>query len=135
MNHLGGSICSSAIYYAFSVGAGSARDKKSRPGEGSLSRLLSIRLILPFMGCFGDCLNHGFSLIKRITRITGSLSRSLSSRLILLLSKIELVSSTIMVSNTTYAAPADRDSEMGSLWSYRGDHNLTDCGTEIYDLT
>ena len=52
-----------------------------------------------------------------------------------LLSKIELVSSTIMVSNTTYAVPAGRDSEMESLWSYRGDHNLTDCGTEIYDLT
>ena len=34
------------------------------------------------------------------------------SRLIpLLLSKIELVFSTIMVSNTTYAAPAGRDSE------------------------
>ena len=39
-----------------------------------------------------------------------------------------------MVSNTTYAAPAGRDSEMESLWSYRGDHNLTDCGTEIYNL-
>ena len=38
-----------------------------------LSRSLSSRLILPFVGCFGDCLNHGFSLIKRITRITGSL--------------------------------------------------------------
>ena len=75
------------------------------------------------MGCFDDCLNHGFSLIQRITRITGSLSglaialiihsldRSLSSRLILLFSKIELVFSTIMVSNTTYAAPAGRDSE------------------------
>ena len=61
---------------------------------GSLSPSLSSRLILPFMGCFGDCLNHGFSLIKRITRITGALSglaialiihsldRSLSSRLI-----------------------------------------------------
>ena len=87
----------------------------------SVDRSLSSRLILPFMGCFGDCLNHGFSLIKRITRITGSLSRSLSSRLILLLSKIELVSSTIMGSNTTYAAPAGRDAEMGFLWSYRGD--------------
>ena len=41
----------------------------------------------------------------------GVLSRSLSSRLILLFSKIELVFSTIMVSNTTYAAPAGRDSE------------------------
>ena len=40
----------------------------------SLSRSLSSRLILSFMGCFGGCLNHGFSLIKRITRITGSLS-------------------------------------------------------------
>ena len=95
------------------------------------------------MGCFGDCLNHGFSLIQTdytdygisIAFTIRSLDRSLSSRLILLLSKIELVSSTIMVSNTTYAAPAGRDSEMGSLWSYRGDHNLTDCGTEIYDLT
>ena len=38
-----------------------------------LSRSLSSRLILPFMGRFGDCLNHGFSRIKRITRITGSL--------------------------------------------------------------
>ncbi len=64
-----------------------------------------------------------------------SVDRSLSSRLILLLSKIELVSSTIMVSNTTYTALAGRDSEMESLWSYRGDHNLTDCGTVIYDLT
>ena len=36
---------------------------------------------------------------------------------------------------TTYTAPAGRDSEMGALWSYRGDHNLTDCGTEIQDLT
>ena len=41
---------------------------------GSLSPSLSSQLILPFLGCFGDCLNHGFSLIKRITRITGSLS-------------------------------------------------------------
>ncbi len=64
-----------------------------------------------------------------------SVDHSLSSRLILLLSKIELVSSTIMVSNTTYAVPAGRDSEMESLWSYKGDQNLTDCGTEIYDLT
>ena len=83
----------------------------------------------------GIALNHGFALIKRITRITGSLSRSLSSRLILLLRKIELVFSTIMVFNTTYAAPTVRDLEMGSLWSYRSDHNLTDCGTEICDLT
>ena len=60
----------------------------------------------------------------------GSLSPSLSSQLILLLSKIELVFSTIMDSNTTSLAPAGRDSEMGSLWSYRGYHNLTDCGTE-----
>ena len=63
----------------------------------------------------GNCLNHGFSLIKRITRIIR-----------LLLSKIELGSSAIMVSNTTYAAPAGHDSEMESLWSYKGDHNLTD---------
>ena len=49
----------------------------------SVDRSLISRLILLFMGCFGDCLNHGFSLIKRITRIMGSLSRSLSSRLIL----------------------------------------------------
>ena len=89
-----------------------------------LSHSLFARLILPFMGCFGDCLNHGFSPIKRITRIIR-----------LLLSKIELIFSTIMGSNTTYAAPAGRDSGMGSLWSHRGDHNLTDCGTEIYDLT
>ena len=61
---------------------------------------LSSRLIQPFMACFGDCLNHGFSLIQRITRIIP-----------LLFSKIELVFSTIMVSNTTYAAPAGRDSE------------------------
>ncbi len=100
-----------------------------------LDRSLSSRLTQLFMGCFGDCLNHGFSLIQRITRITGSLSRSLSSRLILLFSKIELVFSTIMVSNTTYAVPAGRDSEMESLWSCKSDHNLTDCGTEIYDLT
>ena len=39
----------------------------------SVDPSLSSQLILPFMGCFGDCLNHGFSLIKRITRITGSL--------------------------------------------------------------
>ncbi len=51
---------------------------------------------------------------------------SLSSRLILLLSKIELLFSTIMVSNTTYAVAAGRDSAMGSLWSYRGDHNLNE---------
>ena len=96
----------------------------------SVDHSLFIRLILPFMRCFGDCLNHRFSRIKRITRITGALSRSLSSRLILLLSKIKLVFSPIVVSNTTYAAPAGRDSEIGSLWSYKGDHNLTDCGTE-----
>ena len=90
----------------------------------SVDPSLSSQLIVPFMGCFGDCLNHGFPLIKRITRVIR-----------LLLSKIELVFSTIMVSNTTYAAPAGRDSEMRSLWSYRGDHNLTDCSTEIYDLT
>ena len=71
----------------------------------------------------GNCLNHGFSLIKRITRIIR-----------LLLSKIELGSSAIMVSNTTYAAQAGHDSEMESLWSYKGDRNLTDCSTEIYDL-
>ena len=41
--------------------------------EGSLSPSLSSQLILPFVGCFGDCLNHGFSLIKRITQIMGSL--------------------------------------------------------------
>ena len=90
----------------------------------SVDHSLFIRLILLFMGCFGDCLNHGFSLIKRITQIIR-----------FVLSKIELVFSTIMVSNTTYAAPAGRGSEMGFLWSYRGDHNLTDCGTEIYGLT
>ncbi len=39
----------------------------------SVDHSLFARLTLPFMGCFGDCLNHGFSLIKRITRITGSL--------------------------------------------------------------
>ena len=39
----------------------------------SLDPSLFTRLILPFMGCFGDCLNHGFTRIKRITRITGSL--------------------------------------------------------------
>ncbi len=88
----------------------------------SLDRPLSIPLILPFMGCFGDCLNHRFSLIKRITRMIR-----------FLLSKIELVFSTVMVSNTTYAAPGVRNSRMGSLWSYRSEHNLTDCGTEIYD--
>ena len=59
--------------------------------------LLITRLILPFMGYFGDCLNHRFSLIRRITRISGSsirisygisiaftirsVGRSLSSRL------------------------------------------------------
>ena len=61
---------------------------------GSLPPSLSSQLILPFMECFGDCLNHGFSLIKRIT---GSLSRSLSSRLILLLSKIELISRQLWI--------------------------------------
>ena len=76
------------------------------------------------MECLGDCLNHGLSLINRITRIIR-----------LLFSKIEFVFSTIMGSNTAYAVPAGRDSEMESLWSYKGDHNLTDCGTEIYDLT
>ena len=40
---------------------------------GTLSHSLSAHLILLFMGCFGDCLNHRFSLIKQITRITGSL--------------------------------------------------------------
>ena len=34
-----------------------------------------------------------------------------------------------------FAAQVCRDSGMESLWSYKGDHNLTDCGTEIYDLT
>ena len=34
-----------------------------------------------------------------------------------------------------FAALTSRNSELESLWSYRGDHNLTDCGTEIYDLT
>ena len=66
----------------------------------SRRHLYRSRLILLFMGCFGDCLNHGFSRIQRITRIIP-----------LLFSKIELVFSTIMVSNTTYAAPAGRDSE------------------------
>ena len=66
-----------------------------------------------------------------IALVIHSVDPSLSSQLILLLSRIERVSSTIMGSNTTYAAPAGRDSEMGSLWSYRGDRNLTDCSTEI----
>ncbi len=70
-----------------------------------------------------------------IALVIHSVDPSLSSQLILLLSKIELGSSTIMGSNTTYAAQAGHDSEMGSLWSYRCDCNLTDCSTEIYDLT
>ena len=73
----------------------------------------------------------GFTIVFSIR----SVDRSLFSRLIRPLSKIELFSPTIMVSNTTYAALAGRDSEMESLWSYKGDHNLTDCGTEIYNLT
>ena len=55
--------------------------------------------------------------------------------LYLALGNIELVFSTIMVSNTTYAAPAGCEPEMVSLWSYKGDYNLTDRGTKIYDLT
>ena len=77
---------------------------------------------------------YGISIAFTIRSVDHSLFTrliSLSSRLILLSSKIERVFSTIMGSNTTYAAPAGRDSEMGSLWSYRGNHNLTDCGTEI----
>ena len=41
-----------------------------------------------------------------IALVIHSVDPSLSSQLILLLSKIEIVSSTIMGSNTTYAAPA-----------------------------
>ena len=50
-----------------------------------------------------------------IALVIHSVDPSLSSQLILLLSKIELVSSTTMASNTTYAVPAVRNSEMGSL--------------------
>ena len=50
-----------------------------------------------------------------IALVIHSVDPSLSSQLILMLSKIELVSSTIMGSNTTYAVPTGRDSETGFL--------------------